>query len=320
MKRKTLGRRALLSMVAAAICALSPRRKRCGAGAADLASSGHRRNTTRGPATLKSRSATRIPIRATPLSYAPSARRSMPIFLKKINEEGGINGRKITFITYDDGYSPPKTREMVRKLVEVDKVLFLFQTLGTPPNTMIWDYLNEQKVPQLFVATGASKWGDPKGHPWTMGFQPDYFTEAIIYANHILANVKDPKIAVLMQNDDYGKDYYNGFKQGLGTGADKIVKLATYEVADPMVDLQIIQLKDTGANVFFNIATPEVRGAGDKESRRDRLETRSLYQQCLDLNRYCHEASRFREQSRHHLSVLPERSYRPYLCQGQGFP
>jgi branched-chain amino acid transport system substrate-binding protein len=183
--------------------------------------------------------------------------KTIEAYFKKVNDEGGINGRKITFITYDDGYSPPKTKEMVRKLVEEDKVLFVFQTLGTPSNTMIWDYLNEEKVPQLFVATGASKWGDPKGHPWTMGFQPDYQTEAIIYAKHILANVKDPKIAVLMQNDDYGKDYFNGFKAGLGKDADKIVKLATYEVADPTVDSQIIQLKDSGANVVFNITTPK---------------------------------------------------------------
>jgi branched-chain amino acid transport system substrate-binding protein len=192
-----------------------------------------------------------------PASAYGTIGKTIDAYFKKVNDEGGINGRKITFITYDDGYAPPKTREMVRKLVEEDKVLFVFQTLGTPSNSVIWDYLNEQKVPQLFVATGASKWGDPKGHPWTMGFQPDYVTESIIYARHILANVKDPKIAVLMQNDDYGKDYLNGFKQGLGKEVGRIVKVATYEVADPTVDSQIIQLKDTGANVFFNIATPK---------------------------------------------------------------
>jgi branched-chain amino acid transport system substrate-binding protein len=192
--------------------------------------------------------------------------KTIEAFFKKINDEGGINGRKINFISYDDGYSPPKTKEMVRKLVEEDKVLFVFNTLGTPSNTMIWDYLNEEKIPQLFVATGASKWGDPKGHPWTMGFQPDYQTEAIIYAKHILANVKDPKIAVLMQNDDYGKDYFNGFKAGLGKDADKIVKVATYEVADPTVDSQIIQLKDSGANVFFNITTPKFAAQAIKKA------------------------------------------------------
>ncbi len=147
---------------------------------------------------------------------------------------------------------------MVRKLVEEDKVLFVFQTLGTPPNTAIHKYMNAKKVPHLFVATGASKWGNPKEFPWTMGFQPDYVTEAVIYAKHILANVKDPKIGVLMQNDDYGKDYFNGFKQGLGKDADKlIVQLATYEVTDPTVDSQMIQLKNSGANVFFNITTPK---------------------------------------------------------------
>ena len=192
-----------------------------------------------------------------PASAYGTIGKTIEAFFKKVNDEGGVNGRKITFISYDDGYAPPKTREMVRKLVEEDKVLFVFQTLGTPSNSVIWDYLNEAKVPQLFVATGASKWGDPKGHPWTMGFQPDYVTESIIYAKHILANVKNPKIAVLMQNDDYGKDYFNGFKQGLGKDADKIVKMVTYEVADPTVDSQIIQLKDTGANVFFNITTPK---------------------------------------------------------------
>jgi branched-chain amino acid transport system substrate-binding protein len=183
--------------------------------------------------------------------------RTHEAYFKMINDTGGINGRKINFITYDDGYSPPKTVEMARKLVEEDRVLLLFNTLGTPPNTAIHKYMNQKHIPQLFVATGASKWGNPKEFPWTMGWAPDYVTEAIIYAKHILANVKDPKIAVLMQNDDYGKDYLNGFKEGLGKDADRIVQLATYEVADPTVDSQVIQLKNSGANVFFNISTPK---------------------------------------------------------------
>ncbi|HEY5832149.1 MAG TPA: ABC transporter substrate-binding protein [Hyphomicrobiaceae bacterium] len=184
--------------------------------------------------------------------------KTIDAYFKMVNEQGGINGRKVNFISYDDGYAPPKTVEMVRKLVEEDKVLFVFQTLGTPPNTAIHKYMNAKKVPHLFVATGASKWGNPKEFPWTMGFQPDYVTEAVIYAKHILANVKDPKIGVLMQNDDYGKDYFNGFKQGLGKDADKlIVQLSTYEVTDPTVDSQMIQLKNSGANVFFNITTPK---------------------------------------------------------------
>jgi branched-chain amino acid transport system substrate-binding protein len=192
--------------------------------------------------------------------------KTIEAYFKMVNEQGGINGRKINFISYDDGYAPPKTVEMVRKLVEEDKVLFVFQTLGTPPNTAIHKYLNGKKVPQLFVATGASKWGNPKEFPWTMGWQPDYVTEAIIYAKHILANVKDPKIAVLMQNDDYGKDYFNGFKQGLGKDADKIVQVATYESTDPTVDSQMIQLKNSGANVFFNITIPKYAAQAIKKA------------------------------------------------------
>jgi branched-chain amino acid transport system substrate-binding protein len=192
--------------------------------------------------------------------------KTIEAFFKMVNDKGGINGRKINFITYDDGYSPPKTVEMVRKLVEEDKVLFVFQTLGTPPNTAIHKYLNAKKVPQLFVATGASVWGKPKQFPWTMGWQPDYQTEAAIYAKHILANVKDAKIAVLMQNDDYGKDYLNGFKQGLGKNANKIVQVATYEATDPTVDSQIIQLKNSGANVFFNVATPKFAAQAIKKA------------------------------------------------------
>jgi len=178
-------------------------------------------------------------------------------YWKSVNAAGGINGRKVNFITLDDGYSPPKIVELVRQLVEQDKVLCTFNTLGTPTNTAIHKYMNQKKVPMLYVATGASKWGKPKEFPWTMGYQPDYHTEGAIYAKHILANVKDPKIAVLMQNDDYGKDYFGGFKDGLGKNVDKIVKNVTFEVTDPTVDSQIIQLKDSGANVFFNISTPK---------------------------------------------------------------
>ncbi|HZQ01710.1 MAG TPA: ABC transporter substrate-binding protein [Reyranella sp.] len=178
-------------------------------------------------------------------------------FWDMINDTGGINGRRINFITYDDGYLPPKTVEMVRKLVEQDKVLCTHNTLGTACNTAIHKYMNQKKVPQLYVATGASKWGDPKNFPWTMGFQPDYHTEAVIYAKHILANVKDPKIAVLMQNDDYGKDYWEGFKEGLGKEVGRVAKHVTYEITEPTVDSQMIQLKSSGANVFFNIATPK---------------------------------------------------------------
>jgi branched-chain amino acid transport system substrate-binding protein len=193
-----------------------------------------------------------------PLSAYGTIGQAEAAYWKSVNDAGGINGRKINFITYDDGFSPPKTVEMVRKLVEDDQVFAIFQLLGTPTNTVVHKYLNQKKVPQLFVATGASKWGDPKNFPWTMGWQPDYATEAGIYAKHILATVKDPKVTMLWQNDDSGKDYLNGFIKGLGKENEKVlVKSVSYEVTDPTVDSQIIQLKDSGANVFFNDAAPK---------------------------------------------------------------
>ena len=198
-------------------------------------------------------------------SYAAIAR-TIDAYFKAVNEAGGINGRKIKFISLDDGYSPPKTVEVVRQLVEQDKIFALFQPLGTPCNTAIHKYMNQRKVPQLFVATGASKWGDPKNFPWTMGFQPDYHTEAVIYAKHILASVKDAKIAVLHQNDDYGRDYLGGFKEGLGKEAGRIVRTVTYEATDPTVDSQIIQLKDSGANVFFNVSAPKAAAQGIRKA------------------------------------------------------
>src|ERR1700749_2857990 len=194
--------------------------------------------------------------------------KTLQAYWKSVNDAGGINGRKVNFISLDDGYSPPKTVEMIRKLVEEDKVFCTFNTLGTPCNTAIHKYMNQKKVPQLFVATGASKWGDPQHFPWTMGFQPDYHTEAIIYAKHALANVRDVKIGVLHQNDDYGRDYLDGLKQGLGKDVSKIVKIVTFEATDPTVDSQIIQLKDSGGNVFMNFSGPKaaaqcIRKAGD---------------------------------------------------------
>ncbi len=193
-----------------------------------------------------------------PLSAYGSIGLAIKAYWAMVNDKGGINGRKINFITYDDGYSPPKTVEMVRKLVEEDQVFAIFQLLGTPTNTAVHRYLNQRKMPQLYVATGASKWGDPKNYPWTMGFQPDYHTEAAIYAKHILATVKDPKIALLWQNDDSGKDYSGGFMAGIGKdNAKLVVRSVTYEPTDPTVDSQVIQLKDSGANVFFNICAPK---------------------------------------------------------------
>jgi branched-chain amino acid transport system substrate-binding protein len=179
-------------------------------------------------------------------------------YFEMVNAEGGVNGRKIKFITLDDGYSPPKAVEHARRLVEQDQVLLIFQSLGTPSNTAIQRYMNEKKVPQLFVATGATKWNDPKNFPWTMGWQPSYQTEARIYAKYILKNVKDAKIAVLYQNDDYGKDYLRGLHDGLGAQANKlIVAEKSYETSDPTIDSQIIALRESGANVFFNVTTPK---------------------------------------------------------------
>jgi branched-chain amino acid transport system substrate-binding protein len=179
-------------------------------------------------------------------------------YFAMINEQGGINGRKITFISRDDGYSPPKTVEVVRQLVEQDQVLALFQTLGTPPNSAIRDYLNDNKVPQLFVGTGATKWNDPKHHPWTMGWQPNYQIEARIYARYILKNVPDAKIAMLYQNDDSGKDYLIGLREGLGEKADKLIAATqSYETTDALIDSQIVALRASGANVMVTHAIPK---------------------------------------------------------------
>ena len=184
--------------------------------------------------------------------------KTLAAYFKKVNDEGGVNGRKINFISYDDGYSPPKTVEMVRKLVEQDQVAFLFQTLGTPPNSAIHKYVNQQKVPHLFVATGATKWNDPKNFPWTMGYQPNYQTEGRVYAAYALSHVKDAKIGILYQNDDYGKDYLKGFEDGLGEANKKLIVMKqTYEVTDPTIESQIVNLKNSGANVFFNITIPK---------------------------------------------------------------
>lgn len=187
-------------------------------------------------------------------------------YFDKVNAEGGINGRTIEYISYDDAYSPPKTVEQARRLVESDEVLLIFQSLGTPSNTAIHKYMNAKKVPQLFVATGASKWGQPDKFPWTMGWQPTYPTEAKIYARYIVEHMPDAKIGVLYQNDDYGKDYLNGFKEGLGDNVSMIVSEQPYEVADPTVDSQIVNLKASGADVFFNITTPKFAAQAIKKA------------------------------------------------------
>ena len=179
-------------------------------------------------------------------------------YFKMINDQGGINGRKINFISYDDGYSPPKTVEQVRKLIESDEVFLIFNALGTPTQTAVQKYQNTKKVPQLFVATGASKWNDPKDFPWTMGFQPSYRVEARIFAKYILKEKPDAKIAVFYQNDDFGKDYVAGLKDIFGDKASKlIIAEESYETSEPSIDSHIVKLKGTGADVFVNIATPK---------------------------------------------------------------
>jgi ABC-type branched-subunit amino acid transport system substrate-binding protein len=188
-------------------------------------------------------------------------------YFNKINAAGGINGRKINFISYDDGYSPPKTVEQARKLVESDEVLFVFNSLGTPPNTAIQKYMNSKKVPQLFVATGATKWNDPHSFPWTMGWQPSYQSESHIYAKYLLKEKPDAKIAVLYQNDDYGKDYLKGLKDGLGTkAATMIIAEESYETTEPTVDSHIVKLKSTGADVFVDITTPKFAAQAIKKA------------------------------------------------------
>jgi branched-chain amino acid transport system substrate-binding protein len=203
-----------------------------------------------------------------PASAWSTIGKSIAAWIKKVNEEGGVNGRKITFISYDDSYSPPKTVEMVRKLVEQDQVAILFNTLGTPSNTAIQKYANQQKIPHLFIATGATKWGDPKNFPWTMGWQPPYKAESVIYAQYIMKNIPDAKIGILYQNDDYGKDYLHQFEAALGDAAKKMIVLKqSYEVTDPTVDSQVVNLKNSGANVFFNITATKFAAQAIKKAQ-----------------------------------------------------
>jgi len=193
-----------------------------------------------------------------PASSYGTIGRAMAAYYKMVNDQGGVNGRKIDFNSYDDAYSPPKTVEMTRKLVEQDKVFLDAGPLGTPTNSAIWHYMNEHKVPQLFVGTGATKWDDPKGHPWTIGWQPNYQSEGRIYAAYILKEKPDGKIGVLYQDDDFGKDYLKGVTDGLGDKAKSmIVVAASYETTDPTVDSQILSMKAAGCDVFVNTAIPK---------------------------------------------------------------
>ncbi|WP_454618116.1 ABC transporter substrate-binding protein [Bradyrhizobium cenepequi] len=187
-------------------------------------------------------------------------------YFKKINDEGGINGRKINLIQYDDAYSPPKTIEQVRRLVEGDEVLLTFQVLGTASNAAVQKYLNTKKVPQLFAATGASRFTDPTDFPWTMGFNPNYQTEGRIYANYILQNLPNAKIGILYQNDDLGRDYVAGLKAGLGSKASMIVAEASYETTEPTIDSQIVRLKSAGADLLFDASTPKFAAQAIKKA------------------------------------------------------
>jgi ABC-type branched-subunit amino acid transport system substrate-binding protein len=193
-----------------------------------------------------------------PASPYASIGKTQAAYIKMVNDQGGVNGRKINLIQYDDAYSPPKAVEQVRKLVESDEVLLTFQIIGTPSNAAVQKYLNAKKVPQLFAATGASKFTDPKNFPWTMGYNPNYFVEGRIYGQYILKEHAKAKIGVLYQNDDLGKDYLNGLKAGLGDkAASMIVAEASYEVSDPTIDSQILKIKDAGADLFFSASTPK---------------------------------------------------------------
>ena len=193
-----------------------------------------------------------------PASAYGTIGKTQAAFMKMINDQGGINGRKINLVQYDDGYSPPKTVEMVRKLVESDEVLLTFQLIGTPPNAAVQKYLNQKQVPQLFAATGATRFTDPKSYPWTMGFNPNYQSEGRIYAAYILKNYPDAKIGVLYQNDDLGQDYLTGLKAGLGDKAKTmIVAEASYELTDPTIDSQMIKLKSAGADLLYDMSTPK---------------------------------------------------------------
>jgi hypothetical protein len=195
-----------------------------------------------------------------PASAYATIGKTQAAYIQMINDQGGINGRKITLIQYDDAYSPPKAVEQMRKLVESDEVLLTFQVLGTPSNAAVQKYLNSKKVPQLYAATGASRFTDPKNFPWTMGYNPNYFVEGRIYGQYILKNHPSAKVGILYQNDDLGKDYLNGIKAGLGDkAASMIVAEASYEVSDPTIDSQILKIKDAGADLFFSATTPKFR-------------------------------------------------------------
>jgi branched-chain amino acid transport system substrate-binding protein len=202
-----------------------------------------------------------------PASAYGAIGKAIGAYIDKVNAEGGVNGRKLNWVSLDDGYNPAKTVEQARRLVEEEEVLFVFNTLGTPPNSAIHKYMNAKKVPQLFVATGATKWGDPKNFPWTMGWQPNYQSESKVFVAHLLETKPNAKVAILYQNDDYGKDYVKGFEDGLGDKAKTmIVSKLSYEVTDPTIDSQLLSLKASGADTFFNVTTPKFAAMAIKKN------------------------------------------------------
>jgi branched-chain amino acid transport system substrate-binding protein len=250
-----------------------------------------------------------------PLSAYALIGRTQDAFFRKLNAEGGISGRKINFISYDDSFSPAKTVEQARKLVESDEVLLIFQSLGTPTNNAIQKYLNEKKVPQLFVATGATKFGDPKNFPWTMGWQPTYQTEGRIYARYILEKLPQAKLGILYQNDDSGRDYLKGLKDGLGAEATKrmIVGELPYEPADPTVDRQIVTPENTWRRRLFQRSLAEIRRAGDPEGGRDRLEAGPVPCQPLEFRGLRAQARRAQERQGNPVDQLSQGPHRPDL-------
>ena len=237
-----------------------------------------------------------------PASSYSTIPKCMAAYYNMVNATGGVSGRKINFISYDDGYTPPKTVEMTRKLVEQDNVLLIASALGTPTNSAVWHYMNERKVPQLFVSTGATKWDDPKGHPWTIGWQPNYQSEGRIYAAYILKQKPDGTIGVLYQDDDFGKDYLKGIIDGLGAKAASMVKVkASYETTDPTVNSQIIGMKAAGVRRLCQHRDPKIRRPGDQKGSRDRMEAAPNLEQHRQFGRGHVEAGRPRK--------LPRASY-----------
>ena len=227
-----------------------------------------------------------------PASAYATVGKAQAAYVKMINDSGGVNGRKVNLIQYDDAYSPPKTVEQVRKLVESDEVLLTFQIIGTAPNAAVQKYLNARKVPQLFAATGAAKFTDPKNFPWTFGFNPSYFVEGRIYGQYILKEHPNARVGVLYQNDDLGKDYLDGIKAGLGAKASKmVVAEVSYELSEPTIDSKVLKIKDAGADLFFSASTPKQAAQAQKDSRA-RLESGSHRGHQCELCRRRVEAGR----------------------------